>query len=118
MARRPGGPARGGVRLRPEGHHLVCRPPYANLFTNFACAVGNMGYCGSIPCFRFKVKFVEAGKPFWLNLFLTPTEAEDEVLHDEDEERHRGSRGGLADQASTANRAAKFKPITTATAAA
>merc|ERR1719161_3067550 len=106
MARRPGGPARGGVRLRPEGHHLVCRPPYANLFTNFACTVGNMGYCGSIPCFRFKVKFVEAGTPFWLNLFFTPTADEDEVLHSTKDEvvTHNHAREGLADQRDTANR--------------
>jgi len=57
---------------------------YGHLFTNFACVVGNTGYCGSIPCFRFKVQFVQAGEPFWLCLFFTPTAEEDGIMHDED----------------------------------
>merc|ERR1719161_1888465 len=79
---------------------------YSHLFTNFACIVGNMGYCGSIPCFRFKVKFVQANAPFWLSLFFTPTEAEDEVLHD-DHAADSSARAGMGFQSDTANRLVK-----------
>lgn len=49
-------------------------------FLNFSVVIGNMGYCGDIPCFRYKVaypeKFAHVYDSAYVSVFFTLKETE------------------------------------------
>merc|ERR1719217_1686074 len=58
--------------------------PYRNKFLNFSVVVGNIGFSGNIPCFRYKVMYPEKWthifESAWISVFFTLKEAELKML--------------------------------------
>jgi hypothetical protein len=63
---------------------------YRRAFVNFSVVVGNMGYCGSIPAFRFKIRLLGGGvnslhgidEVTWVSIFFQAGEQLDAYLHE------------------------------------
>merc|ERR1719235_445603 len=53
---------------------------YRDKFLNFSTVIGNMGYCGDIPCFRYKVaypdKWTHMYDTAYISVFFTLKETE------------------------------------------
>lgn len=58
--------------------------PYKSKFLNFSIVIGNIGFSGDIPCFRYKVAYPEKWTHIfefcWVSVFFTLKEAELKML--------------------------------------